>query len=259
MRQPARRRRCLRQNGMTLIELLVGITIGLLVIGAAIGTLVLSRQTAGTVSEISQLQQQASFAMRVLGAQLRQAGALELVPLSAGGPLTFNGLNDLTGPVLPLQGNDGASGAPDTLTVRNQPSALPSLQRDCANGVLATVPVDSSAFSVNSSSNSLTCLSATNILAQPVAANVADFQVNYRVNVGSTAAPSFQILSASALTPAQWEGVSAIELCLDLRGIEPIPDLGTTYLNCQGTAVSRGSRNHFVSRNVFHVRRLNVF
>lgn len=239
---------------MTLLELLVGITLGLLVIGAAIGTLVVSRQASGTVSEVSQLQQQASYAMRMFGLQLRSAGALELVQLSAGGPFSFN---DLAG--VALNGTDGASGAPDMLAVANQPSALPSLQRDCTYGNVAGMPVNPSLFAVNAA-NQLTCLGSNPLLVpQPMVGNVADFQVSYRVNVGSTGAPGYRLLTASAMTPAQWTRVTAIETCLDLRGTELMPDLGTTYLNCQGAAVPRGSRNHFVSRNVFYVRRLNVF
>lgn len=240
---------------MTLIELLVGIALGLLVIGAAIGTLVISRQASGTVSEVSQLQQQASYAMRTFGVQMRTAGALELVQLPAGGPFTFN---DFAG--VPIAGTDGASGAPDSLTVDNQPSALQSMPRNCAYENLAGAPNSPSAFTVDTASNQLRCL-GTNPLAipQPMVDQVADFQVSYRVNVGSTTDPRFQILTASAMTPDQWTRVSAIEVCLDLRGTEPMPDMGSSYLNCQGTAVPRGGRNHFVSRNVFYVRRLNVF
>jgi type IV pilus assembly protein PilW len=66
------------QRGVTLIELLVGIAIGLLVVAVAMGALMVSRGVSGTVSDASSIQQQAAFAMRTIGLQLRQAGSLRL-------------------------------------------------------------------------------------------------------------------------------------------------------------------------------------
>ena len=67
-----------RQHGVTLIELMVGIAIGLLTIAVAMGALMVSRGVSGTVSDASSIQQQGAFAMRVIGLQLRQAGSLRL-------------------------------------------------------------------------------------------------------------------------------------------------------------------------------------
>ena len=61
------------QSGATLIELMVGITIGLLTVAVATGALMVSRTVSGTVTDASQLQQQASYAFRVLGQQLSAA------------------------------------------------------------------------------------------------------------------------------------------------------------------------------------------
>lgn len=66
------------QKGATLIELMVGIAIGLLVVAVAMGALMVSRGVSGTVSDASAIQQQAAYAMRVIGQQTRQAGSLRL-------------------------------------------------------------------------------------------------------------------------------------------------------------------------------------
>ena len=66
------------QQGLSMIELLVGLTIGLMTIAVAIGTLMISRQVSGSVSEASQLQQQAAQAFRSIAQQARQAGSLRL-------------------------------------------------------------------------------------------------------------------------------------------------------------------------------------
>lgn len=252
-----------RQRGMTLLELLVGIAIGLLVIAAAVGTLAITRGTSNTVTEISQLQQQAAYALRVIGMQIRQAGALETVPddpAVGGQPFTF--IDPLPATVT-INGTEGAANAPDTLTIGFQAPALGAFARDC-NG--ATLPVAGpgaaptnvpSIFSVNVPTNELRCQGRST--TQPVLSNVVDFQVNYRVNVGTTAAPQFRIFTAAQMAaPPSWNQVRAIEICIDMQGDETTPDAGITYTNCQGVAAARNNRVHFVSRNVFELRRANV-
>lgn len=66
------------QRGITLVELMVGIAIGLMTIGIALGALMASRTMTTTVSDASQLQQQAGYIFRVIGTQLRQTGSLRL-------------------------------------------------------------------------------------------------------------------------------------------------------------------------------------
>lgn len=68
----------LLQAGATLLELLVGITIGLLTVAVGIGALMISRGVSGTVSDASNMQQQAAYAFRVIGSQVRQAGTIQL-------------------------------------------------------------------------------------------------------------------------------------------------------------------------------------
>ena len=112
--------------GISLIELLIGITIGLLVVLAALGTLIVSRGAATAISEAAELQQQASFALRGLGLQLRQTGSLELTPVTdTADAFTFT---DFTGTV--VSGSDGTSGAPDRLSLGHQASRILT-SRDC--------------------------------------------------------------------------------------------------------------------------------
>ena len=76
-RRPSTPRRR-QQAGITLIELMVGVALGLLVVAVGIGALMVSRGYAGSVGEATQLQQQAAYAFRVIGQQIRQAGSIEL-------------------------------------------------------------------------------------------------------------------------------------------------------------------------------------
>lgn len=244
-----------RQRGVSLIELLVGLSIGLLVIGAAIGTLVMSRGAASATSDISQLQQQGSFALRVIGFQLRQAGAIELVEsTSTSGAYGFND------PVEAMVGGaNGAAGASDTLIVRYQPATLATQRRDClGDSIPASTITVPATFAVNTKGE-LVCIGVGKSGAQPVIGNVNDFQVAYRVNIGTTDAPAFRRLTANQMTSTEhWKRVKAIEVCLDLKGSDPLPDGGGTFTDCQGTDVTLDGNAHLVFRNVFDVRKDSI-
>lgn len=55
------------QNGMTLVEILVGLVIGLLIVAIALTSLQVSQFISTTVSESVSLRQDANTAMRIIG------------------------------------------------------------------------------------------------------------------------------------------------------------------------------------------------
>ena len=57
------------QAGLTLIELMIGLAVGLLVVAVATVSLLGSRSVTGAVSDISGIQQQAAYVMRTFGTQ----------------------------------------------------------------------------------------------------------------------------------------------------------------------------------------------
>ncbi len=245
-----------RQRGVGLIELLVGMTIGLLVIAAAIGTLAISRGASASISDISELQQQGSFALRVIGRELRQAASVEPVRDATTLRYTFGAQYPTYAATnASVSGNDGANGSPDSLSVATFASPLlaQTQRRDCIDDAVSAGTKMEATFQVNSTTKSLTCTSNTNTpaLAQPVIGNVADFQVRYRVETGG----GTKIIDAAAVNAGQlWPSVKAIEVCLDLQGDEPLPDGNSSYANCSGTSTRLNGKVHLVFRNVFALR-----
>lgn len=242
-----------RQRGVGLIELLVGMTVGLLVIAAAIGTLMISRGTSSSISDISRLQQQGSFALRVIGVQLRQTGSVEpgldgqtrLFAFGAAVP-TYGATNAA------VSGSDGVNSGSDTLSVATMASqGLPTTQRrDCVGRAVAAGTRMQAQFRIDGAE--LKCSAGGT--SQALIENVADFQVWYRVATGA----GTRIMSATDVeTASQWGSVTAVEVCLDLKGDEPTPDPGSTYLDCNGTRSARDGRVHLVFRNVFDLRTQN--
>lgn len=262
-----------RQRGFNLIELMVGIVIGLLVVAVAGGALMVSRGVSGTVSDASALQQQASYAFRVIGQQLRQSGSLflNLDPNNVGNATSATEVS--TSPyALPVAietKRAGASNSFDPRDVSNnsltgtstgvtvgyrryqeqsyQPTAAtPALQsqsRDCMGG-----PSDNAAnagfarfqstFSLGAD-GSLLCAGTVSATAQPIIGNVASFRLRYLVlGSGGTGNPTVRYVDAGADGSgiSNWSQVTGVEVCLVLFGNErmDIPS-GTNYTDCDGT------------------------
>ena len=277
----ARARRAHAQRGLSLIELMIGITIGLLTVAVAMGALMVSRSISGTVSDASQLQQQAAYAFRVVGQQLRQAGSLRLnmAPLQAPGSTIAVDIADPVAFETEVMGfspsKDTISGvdAPGvnefklTVGYRNYKESLyafpnpESMQRNCLGEANSDTLIQSK-FVLDSGLNRLRC--AGSGAAQPFAENVANFQVRYlqqdvTSNLGN---PRIRYVNAATIG-ADWGSVQGVEVCLVLYGIESIAmPAGSSYIDCDGTTAvdmttltgTRANRMHMVFRNVYQLR-----
>lgn len=237
---------------MLLLELLVGMAIGVMAMGTAIASLFIARNATVAVSDMAQLQQQGAYAMRIIGAQLRQAGSLDLQVASTGaGSLSVfefvDGFAGLAGGTSFIQGTEGAGTRLDTLTVGNLPAPLlPSLRFDCL-GQSMTARNDAT-FAVDKANLRCKASSAQN---QPLVDGVADFRVSYRVRDGD----NVRAMHASDVQKAGlWPAVTAVEVCLDLQGDEQAPQNDGSYTDCRGKTVARNGRLHLVLRNLFNLR-----
>lgn len=254
-----------QQKGATLVELMVGIAIGLLTVAAAVGALMVSRSISGTVSDSSQLQQQAAYAFRVIGQQLRQAGGLNIDPTT--GPKDIVAFLSLPASTpLPIAGMDSPASNEYKFTTTYQNVQEPTysggstptngyLMRDCLGEShdIASDPLITSRFTLDANGN-LVC--AGNGNAQPLIGGVKDFRVTYLQQTldAATLQPQFRYASATALTSTDWPSVYAVEVCLELEGTEFIDTVGSTYTKCDGSSASRGNKLRMVFRNTFYIR-----
>ena len=282
---------------MTLIELLVGITIGLMVVAVAGGALMVSRGVSGTVSDASAINQQAAYAMRVIGGQLRQTGSLYLNP----NPGNANAVNAPAAPVAfersakssgsgndfdlsagqvktIVYGTDPTATTGATLTIGFQRYADPvftsatavPMARNCLGG-----PQDSSTdqrvesvFRLDTTANELECggnsvpTSTPPNNFQPIIGQVANFQLRYLVQSANTPTtlgnPTVQYVQAASVT--NWGEVQAVEVCLVLYGAEPV-DLpaGSSYTDCDGATSVDMTTLTGARRNRMHKVYRNVF
>ena len=267
------------QRGATLVELMVGISIGLLVVAVAMGALMVSRGVSGTVSDASSIQQQAASALRVIGLQLRQAGSLYLNPNPTNAasdnapmaPVAFETMVPASGPA------NGFDPSTDTLSGTNTPDTLnvgyrrytesvhnsateQALARNCVGGP-ADTSGDQRVGSVFQLDGTDQRCAGNGNAAQPIAQNVANFQVRYLLqDLAEPGNAKIQYVTADNVDI--WARVQAVEVCLVLFGTEPIDmPAGSTYTDCDGTAVNlttlagaRARRLHIMFRNVFQMR-----
>lgn len=260
------------QQGLTLIELMIGIALGLLAIAVAMGALIASKNASTTTSDSTTMQQQASFVFRVIGQQIRQAGSLSLKPsdshLETAQFIDSTSLSSYTA----ISGKDapGSSEYLFTVVYQNSPSeklypissgtaSTGAQLRNCLGENPSSSPPAALQNAFKRDGNILYCAGTGS--KQPLiggdSANdikVKNFQVRYLRQTGETN-PTFTYVTAAALTDKiSWSQVQSIEVCLELEGSENIDTVGSSYINCNNQSVSRGSRLRSVFRNTFRSR-----
>ena len=250
------------QAGLTLIELMIGLAVGLLVVAVATVSLLGSRSVTGAVSDISGIQQQAAYVMRTFGTQLRQAGSLYLdlgLDADGDGEITSATAFQLRGSTdTAIAENNGS------VTIRFTGYEEPTfanagpISRNCL-GAPGSIPAGTT-----TSIESIFTLNGTDLRCndQPIAQNVAAFQVRYLLQGTDQDDPTMLYTNREGV--ADWNRVQGVEVCLVLFGTERIdvPAGGASYTGCDGStavnittlAAPRTNRMHYVFRNVFQLR-----
>lgn len=231
-----------RQLGMSLMELMVGIAIGMLVVVAALGTMSFTQLSTTVVTDSTQLQQNADSVFRIMGFQATQSGAVALTSAPDAGKVIFSSAftgfntattNATTGQIFAVHGVDGGTSGSDTLRLSYEDDGG---IRDChGNSSSTTARVDNE-FAL--SSGSLTCKGASaGAVAQPVADGIDDFQVWYGVVTGTGAALRIRYFTASGVT--DWGNIQSLRVCIVIRGErQGNPQPGLAQTGCRGQSIT---------------------
>ncbi len=273
----------LAQRGISLLELMVGITIGMLVVLAALGTVFMTKASSVTVSDSARLEQETNMVMQIIAEQVRQAGAINVVSVappaavaSAMGddvllPVSYedfaglNGAGGLTRKIV-LSGTSGTDTDSITFTYA-QPKAgaaggFQGVALNCAGENAILYPTTGTPAAQSTQVVSTLQVTAGNLTCgtpggtpQPLASNVAEFKVRYLRNNGNTA--KYQTAAQIESSGADWTGIDGIEICLHITG--EASNAATTapnaaIRNCEGSAIANDGRLHRVARNVFQLR-----
>ena len=234
-----------RQFGASLMELMVGITIGLLVVLAAIGSLIYTRVSSTTMVDATRLQQKADTAFRIINFQTLQAGAIELTPSIDPSTVVFS--TAYTGfrpdaPSMPASvivsanGMDGnGTTTQDVLRVSYQDNGtvLNCLSQSTVNSAIRVDNVFTYVPTAGGGGNITCSESVAGAIPQPILDGVEDFQVTYGIRTVNAGVEGYQFLTATqinGLAPIAddatlssgavnpWIRVNTINICLQLRG-----------------------------------------
>lgn len=243
-----------RERGISLIELLIGLVIGLLIAIAAIGSLVFTKSSSTIVGDTARLQQDASTIMRLIGHHAREAGARPVQNASSGEAAEKNSnvqfdttyLGYSTSTFTELRAIEGSSNGTDTLGLSH--SVDPAIEvRDC----LGTLPPNSATTSITNDfsviNGELRCQGMSSTAS--IAGGVEDFQVWYGVHSGD----NMRYLVATDV--ADWNAVDSLLVCLRMAGETRSGDAASPAMNgCNGELVAADGRIRRVFRQVFTLR-----
>lgn len=246
-----------RVRGVVLIEVMIGITLGLLVLAAALGASALAFSAAAAGSSAADLQQRADLALALIGRQARQAGAVQLDPAGASVVFrtSFKGWNN---DGLPVSGLEGSSGRPDTLRLSR---AFVDGELDCLGDMPArpgpNLPPDSvdneyliAPETANDNRSALYCHGNQANNKQALISGVDDLQVLYGI-AGSPG--TVRYVKAGDVTAATQ--VLMLSVCLQLSGVGSV--VAGTTADCDGKplpATKTAGRMVRLARGIFMVR-----
>ena len=186
------------QRGMSLVELMVGLFIGLIMATALAWFYLGSRTLSRTSDDVSRMQESGRSALESMGMAIRQAGYRADVNASlAGGALS---------------GTDGGTG-PDSITIRYDAQEKDG-ETDCAGtAVLAGVTVVET-FTVDTTTipASLKCNGVA------IVDNIEDMQIQYGIDANRDGTiESYKAQPA----PSEFQSVAAVRIALLVRGPSP--------------------------------------
>jgi len=201
------------QQGVTLVELMVSMLVGVVLLGGVAAVYVGSKQTYGARGGMSALQENGRIAIKRLQKGVLGAG----YPKNSGTAPIVSDAGKVTAASKLTVSADNANG--DTLTVSFMPYGTGTYTQDCLgqNGTVNGLIVNNY-FVLN---GQLMCRGSGNSVAQPIAEAVDNMQVLYGIDTdGDGFANQYQNAGA-----ADWNNVSSIQIALLINSIDNVKDI----------------------------------
>lgn len=217
------------QLGLTLVELMIAMTLGLLVLLAISSIYIGSRQTFRLQDDNARLQETGRYALEVMGRSIRQGGFWNMPINPVATATAFVGT--------PITGVNAASPTPDTVTVQYDGLAG---DRDCEGTVLAANAVIAEAYRLNGSNLACDGVDA-DATFQPLVSDIEDVQILYGVDTNINQSADRY---TAAPTAADWPRVVSARVCVQARSANNVNSAPQTFLNCAGalgTATGAGA------------------
>jgi type IV pilus assembly protein PilW len=256
------------QRGLTLVELMVALTLGLLVTLAAASIYLVARQGFRTSSDQSRSFESGRTAVDTISRSLRMAGMPpfdHLSPPMAPSQIAFSG-NAIFGEegaetdVISVAYTNLDPYDAATLLGANCSGAAVKAGDQTINTFFITANKELACFGTSAvsgtgaSAASITAAKDVSAVVTPVASGVVDMQILYGVASAPEVGSVSKLVDASNVT--NWSTVRAIDVCIDVISLENNVVAGKTPgLNCKGEDFKDDGKHHRLYR--FTVNRRN--
>ncbi|AKJ28136.1 PilW family protein [Caldimonas brevitalea] len=255
---------CMR--GLSLVEVMISLVIGLIVVGAVLTTYLGVSGGSRYGVALAQISEDATLAMNLLRSQIAMAGYGR--PYAVGGPGGNQMLKAYNGEV--IRGCEGGftdpavAGGVGALTCVNNPAlpdaiaiayeadtsntvgvGSPAVPSDCLGNGLTLVPPVGAApgyflaenrFYLDGAPPELHCKGsggAPGTTAQPLVENVVDLQIKYGVATGTeTRVAAKYVDPVTGIDPGL---IVSVRVCIVVRSAANVMDAPTDYEGCNGT------------------------
>ena len=237
------------QQGYTLPELLIGLTLGLFVIAAATAAYSTSQLTWNAMAAADAVHANARMALRNIREQAHMSGAAYLIAVSSNAPFTVDLSPSEEGGQAALAGINGTKYV-ESLTLGHW-HALDAT--DCQGNTSSTHASVRNDYRLNTNKE-LSCkdLNPTNSTYQALAEGVEDFQMRYAE--ANPIAQTLQWKTANQVTDMRL--VLAIEVCLRVASIQTVHNTkpNASLLGCQSEALPSDGRVRRIFKRVVALR-----
>jgi type IV pilus assembly protein PilW len=239
--------RSVSQRGVTLVEMMVAMVLGLLILLAVSSIYIGSRQTFRLQDDNARLQETGRYALEVMGRSIRQAGFWNM-PIS---PVdTATAFQPSPGGAA-ITGVNGAGSTPDTVTV--QYDGLIN-DRDCEGNVLTanTTPANPVQDAYRLNNNELQCDGNADgtVDHQALVSDIEDVQILYGIDTDNN-----QSADRYVDTPVNWGQVVSARVCVQARSANSVNNAPQSFLNCVGALGKSGTAFTTAGANDLRLRR----
>lgn len=223
------------QKGMSIVELLVAMALGLLLLGGILQVFLSSRQTYSANEAMGRMQENGRFALEFIARSARLAGYIEPT-LQIALPMPVIPDSDQCSEIpadkkAQLCSTQGAGNVPDSIGFSFQPPLTDGARRDCLGNTIAandqlivnyfgiipangTLPASLGCRSYNLTTNAW--ITGPNL--QPLVEGIDSLQVLYGVDSGGDSRSANQYISADRVS--NWAKVRSVRIAVLANSVE---------------------------------------
>jgi type IV pilus assembly protein PilW len=267
-------------RGLSLIEVLVSLVIGLIVVGAVLVSYLGSGKTSKVQAAYAEMNENAQIAMTIMNRDLLLAGYAQPTGVSGGSTFTRSysdrpifgcdkGLDNVSRRNQTAPWNSSAcalTGAADHVIevvyeadLTNTVPTSANIPSDCIGNALPTTGAGTATFyiahnrfylsSATAGKSELYCASQAGGTGQPLVDNVEAMRIWY--GEANAANPRQIVKYVSASSVVDWGRVLSVRVCLQMKSSDAVlnSEDTLTYLDCDG--VERSSADSFARRAYF--------